>query len=289
VLGGTCPAGRRYSFPEGAMPIPNADAQALIDSVRWYHEFDFGNGLRAAPPPGREANAHRRVWRFIHEHLDAIDFRGKSVLDVGAWDGYWSFDAEKRGAASVLAADDLSQNHSSGRGIFIAHELLGSSVEVRQDVSAYALGSLGRRFDVVLCLGVVYHLFDPFHALAQLRHCCHANTLVVIETEVSLGLRGPALLFEPQCGTRKLFPSVPALENLAKAAYLEVGARHYLDHPFGLRCLARRVLRGIRGGTRGLFVCKPFVGANNFHFYPPPFGLHIYDPRFVTGARRQVA
>jgi len=87
--------------------------QAEIDSVAWYHEFDFGNGhtARSRTP---DVAAHRRLWNFIEEGLSRIDFRGKTVLDIGCWDGYWSFYAERHGAASVLATDDLSQNWSTG-------------------------------------------------------------------------------------------------------------------------------------------------------------------------------
>ena len=143
--------------------------QAMIDEVAWYHEFDFGNGLKTRPT--LEIDFHRKVWKFIESQLDAIDFKGKTVLDIGCWDGYWSFYAEKRGASEVLASDDVTQNWAGGNGLRLAKQLLGSKVEVNQRLPVYDLASLGRRFDIVLCLGVYYHLIDPFYALAQIRHC----------------------------------------------------------------------------------------------------------------------
>src|SRR2546427_7379454 len=145
--------------PQGAS-VPNAVMSKLqeeIDAVIWYHEFDFGNGLvaRSNTP---DVAYHRRSWRFIERQLAAVDFHGKSVLDIGCWDGYWSFYAERRGAASVLASDDVTQNWADGRGLPLARELLGSNVEIRQDVSIYDLSSLNRQFDIILCLGVFYHL-----------------------------------------------------------------------------------------------------------------------------------
>ena len=119
-----------------------AAKQAELDGVTWYHEFDFGNGLRTRTH-SPHIEDHRRIWRFIESHLSEIDFRGKSVLDIGSWDGYWSFFAEKRGARSVLASDDLGQNWSQGRGIHLAKELLGSSVQINQNLSVYNLASLG--------------------------------------------------------------------------------------------------------------------------------------------------
>src|SRR5262249_13113386 len=100
----------------------NADLQKRIDAIAWYHEFDFGQGLKAqwGTP---DVEWHRCNWRFVERQLEAVDFCGRSVLDVGCWDGYWSFFAEKRGAASVLAADDFSQNWASADGVHLAKEL----------------------------------------------------------------------------------------------------------------------------------------------------------------------
>src|SRR6478672_591627 len=157
-----------------------SDIQRRIDSIHWYHEFDFGNGLRAEVKTP-DAHSHRALWHFIEKELNKIDFTNKTVLDVGCWDGYWSFYAERRGAARVWATDDASQNWSGDAGLHLAKELLGSQrVEINPNLSVYDLSSyLGQRFDVVLCLGVYYHLFDPFYAFAQLRHCSHENSLVV--------------------------------------------------------------------------------------------------------------
>jgi tRNA (mo5U34)-methyltransferase len=50
------------------------------------------------------------MWKHIEQELAAVDFRGKSVLDIGCWDGYWSFYAGKKGAQAALASDDVSQS-----------------------------------------------------------------------------------------------------------------------------------------------------------------------------------
>src|SRR6476659_1060411 len=141
-----------------------SDIQRRIDSIHWYHEFDFGNGLRAEVKTP-DAHSHRALWHFIEKELNKIDFTNKSVLDIGCWDGYWSFYAERRGAKSVLATDDWSQNwkHWTGPpGIHVAKELLGSKVEIDLTRSVYDLAGLNRKFDVILFLGVYYHLHAPF-------------------------------------------------------------------------------------------------------------------------------
>src|SRR5262245_385240 len=144
--------------------MDRAAAQRMIDNISWYHEIDFGNGL-VTSPDSAQLDDHRAIWRFIEQELDKVDFVGKSVLEIGCWDGYWSFYAERRGAKFVLATDDQTQNWAGrNSGLNVAKSLLGSAIETKQDVSVYELAKLGRTFDIVLCLGVYYHLVDPIHA-----------------------------------------------------------------------------------------------------------------------------
>src|SRR5438270_1431121 len=150
-----------------------SELQRRIDEIRWYHEFSFPNGLRASPRTP-DLTPHRGLWRFIEGQLDRLDFQDKTVLDIGCWDGYWSFYAERRGARLVLATDDKSQNWAGRAGLMLARELLDSKVEPHLDVSIYDLSRFGQ-FDIILCLGLWYQLVDPFDAIAQVRHRCHRD------------------------------------------------------------------------------------------------------------------
>jgi tRNA (mo5U34)-methyltransferase len=126
--------------------MDKADVQNRIDRIQWYHEFDFGDGLRAeATTP--DAPSHRKLWKFIQTELDKISLDNKRVLDVGCWDGYWSFYAERRGAAQVWATDDASQNWAGDAGLRLASELLGSKrVHINTRLSVYDLSTfLGQR------------------------------------------------------------------------------------------------------------------------------------------------
>src|SRR5262245_20890100 len=124
------------TFSLRAANMDVAAAQKRIDAITWYHEFDFGSGLKSRP---KRPGLHRGIWNFIEGQLAEVDFRGKTVLDIGCWDGYWSFYAERRGAASVLATDDRTQNWSKNEGIHVAKDLMGSKVEINQDMSVYEL------------------------------------------------------------------------------------------------------------------------------------------------------
>jgi tRNA (mo5U34)-methyltransferase len=277
--------------------------QDQIDAISWYHEFDFGQGLKATSAAS-DVEAHRRIWDFIAQQLDQVDFRGKSVLDIGCWDGYWSFEAERRGARSVLASDDFTQNWANASGILLARELLNSKVEVNLEQSVYDLASLGRTFDIILFLGVFYHLVDPFYALAQIRQCCHPGTIVLIEGAEVVGLPPRATLFDLDRPTAKWLPTPSGLEHLLQATYHEVQSRHTLtlaqgfSERLGLRWCMRFLRRALTGArekmglltetflfSRRVFLtCTPFEGINAGHFYRPPFGLHRFDPRFSEGA-----
>lgn len=108
---------------------------------------------------------------------------GRSVLDVGAWDGFYSFEAERRGAARVLATDHFcwsGEGWGTKQGFYYAHARLGSRVESIDidlpDLDPSALGT----FDIVLVLGVLYHLRDPYAGLATAAAMTH--DLLIVET-----------------------------------------------------------------------------------------------------------
>ena len=93
--------------------------------------------------------------------LDADRFAGRSVLDVGAFDGFYSFLAEARGARRVVAVDNeqyvdwvrarFGLTVEGGVGFRAIAGLVGSRVEYRR-MDALDVHQLGERFDVVLCL-----------------------------------------------------------------------------------------------------------------------------------------
>ena len=164
-----------------------------VAQIRWHHSIDLGSGVII---PGQD-NSARKLARL---KLPA-SLAGKTVLDVGAWDGYFSFDAERRGAKRVLATDSYSWNgsHDWGdkRGFLLARTALASKVEDCDidvlDLSPDRIGT----FDVVLFLGVLYHMKHPLLALERVASVCH--DMVVLETVVDmLFCRRPAMAFYPQ-------------------------------------------------------------------------------------------
>lgn len=267
--------------------------QKEIDAITWYHEFDFGNGLRAVTTS--QADDHRRIWTFIESELDKIDFSGKSVLEIGCWDGFWSFYAERRGAKSVLATDDVTQNWASGAGVRLAKKLLDSKVEINQAVSIYEASKLNQTFDIIICLGVYYHLVDPFAGFAEVRHLMHENSIAVFEGDATLELRPDTYYWDMSDSAKSCFvPTQWGLNHMLKTAYLDVVSQSWMRPPPGVKINVDPAhLVGYMGNLdpsdfaplkhreRILTVTKPFRGENPLHPYKPPFNLARFDTRWT--------
>src|SRR3954447_3234669 len=150
--------------------------------IRWFHTIDLGGGVVT---DGEDESPRKLGW------LHLPDLRGKTVLDVGAWDGFFSFAAERAGASRVVAVDPECWNPpawgergwGTRQGFDFARAALGSGVEPVDLPSLDELGSLGT-FDVVLFLGVLYHLPDPLPLLERVSNA--ARELLVLETHADL-------------------------------------------------------------------------------------------------------
>jgi tRNA (mo5U34)-methyltransferase len=204
------------------VPTSQTETQERVDSVpTWFHSIDVGHGIVTQ---GRKS---AEVLRAELASLRIPDVKGKTVLDIGAFDGFYSFEAERRGATTVTALDhyvwsmDLEAHYRhwresrergevprayqempywkpselpGKRGFDVAHELLGSKVHaVVADFMETDLEALGT-FDVVLFLGVLYHLQNPLEALKRL--AAVTGEVAVIETQAMAvpGLEGRALV-----------------------------------------------------------------------------------------------
>ncbi len=184
------------------------ELRALAESVPyWWHSIDLGG---VATKGVRSAKSLKRQLRSLR----LPDLHGKSVLDIGTYDGYFAFEAERAGARRVVALDhwvwslDLPahiayweqckkrdvvpdrydetphwrpQELPGKRAYDVAHAALGSRVETCvADFMKMDLSVLGT-FDVVLYLGVLYHMMNPLEALSRVASV--TDGLAVIETE----------------------------------------------------------------------------------------------------------
>lgn len=183
--------------------------QKTLEEIRWFHSIDLGDG-RVTPGVKTAAQLSNEALALNVPS----DLSGLSVLDIGAWDGYFSFEAERRGATSIVSLDHyvwstdqraFEQYHNTttaagetplppdeapgvwdpvnlpGRAgfDFARHQLGSIATPVVGDFMTMDLDALGS-FDVVFFLGVLYHLKDPFLALRRLRQVTKGTA--VIET-----------------------------------------------------------------------------------------------------------
>jgi tRNA (mo5U34)-methyltransferase len=185
--------------------------EAVAAVEHWFHSIDFGDGvvtegLKSSPVMADELAG-----------LSLPPLAGRTVLDIGAWDGFYSFEAERRGARRVVALDHfawsirfdhldsyIAERAAQGKapepfdevphlwdraglpgkqGFDVAREVFASNVEaVVADFMTTDLDELGT-FDVVLYLGVLYHMRHPLLALERVRRV--TGDLAVIESQAN--------------------------------------------------------------------------------------------------------
>lgn len=140
----------------------------------WFHNIDLG-GVKTAP--NHFLGDYPAVkWRRFADALPA-DLSGRSVLDIGCNAGFYSIEMKRRGAARVLGIDSAEVYLDQAR---FAAEICGVDIEFR-NLSVYDLAALGERFDLVLFMGVFYHLRHPLLAL-DLVHEHVAKDLLVFQS-----------------------------------------------------------------------------------------------------------
>lgn len=172
------------------------DKKALrqqVRSLRWFHQIDFGNGI--VSPGWIRQSKIRRMSRLIFDR----PIQGKTVLDIGCWDGAYSIEAARRGAARVLATDHFAWAPGSWgdrRCFELARAALAPQIEALDadlpDLTPDRIGT----FDVVLFCGVLYHLRHPFLALEQVAQL--AKEVLVVESRIIAPLsRRPFMRFYP--------------------------------------------------------------------------------------------
>jgi tRNA (mo5U34)-methyltransferase len=170
-----------------------------VEEIRqhfWFHSIDLGRGVVT---PGLKTLSTMVVE--FGQTFDTLDLRGASVLDVGAWNGGFSAEAKRRGASRVAALDHYAWNFPRFRGretFDLVNRTLGLGLEafdIDLDAPQLSLAHLGQ-FDVVLFLGVFYHLRDPLHALREV--AALAAKVLVVETHIEEGTDPrPSMIFYP--------------------------------------------------------------------------------------------
>src|SRR4051812_9721685 len=153
------------------------EIRARVEALgEWFHNIDL-RGVKTAPRHFLGDYPRIKWTRF--EHAIPQDLTGKTVLDVGCNAGFYGLEMKRRGAARVVGIDSDEGYLSQAR---FAAEIRGVELEL-YNLSVYDVAQLGERFDVVLFMGVLYHLRHPLLALDLLYE--HAvSDLLVFQTMI---------------------------------------------------------------------------------------------------------
>lgn len=213
-----------------------------VAGYHWHHSIDLGQGVVT---PGTKSTAvladeARRIF-------DPVDLAGRSVIDIGAWNGFFSFEAKRRGAARVLATDSFVWTFPGIRGreaFDLARNALNLNIEA-QLVDVMDLTPEIGQFDATLFLGVFYHLADPIEGLK--RAASVTKDLLIVETHMdAIESPRPAMIFYPgtELGgdeTNWWGPNIACMAGLLRMVGFPV--IYFQQHPHEL---GRGVFHGFR-------------------------------------------
>jgi tRNA (mo5U34)-methyltransferase len=136
----------------------------------WWHQIEVAPGICT---PGKDITQARVEGMHLPKNME-----GKRVLDIGAYEGFFTFECERRGG-DITAMDVIGPSQS---GFSVAHELIRSTARhVQQSVYNLHPEKIGQ-FDIVLFLGVFYHLRHPLLALDRIYSVC--KDLLILESQI---------------------------------------------------------------------------------------------------------
>ena len=159
------------------------------DKKNWYHSINFGNNIVSQ---GQLTPATQQ--QFLNA-VNLPSLQRKTVLDIGAWDGFYSFEAERRGA-QVTALDSWCWNgkgRGDKKGFNLAHKWFKSDIKTIELEVIDICPEKTNRHDIVFFFGVLYHMRHPLEKAASV-----ANELIIVETAIDLKtIPKPAAAFYP--------------------------------------------------------------------------------------------
>lgn len=235
--------------------VEDVKRRLTTDFTYWYHRIDLGHGIVT---PGFD---YSPLWDNIRKVRGAVDYSGKTVLDIASFDGLFAFEAEALGAKTVIATDCL---YRSFRNFLFCKEVLGSECVPYYNVSPYNLTDrldvflqenyddeqpYDRMFDIVQHLGLLYHLRDPFWSLSQARSCLKTGGTLVIESNVIADSNESFMLYNGIPNTYRVsenysvwwVPTINCLKEMLTASLFEPIEDSISVVEFTLPLLGRRV------------------------------------------------
>lgn len=170
----------------------HAELHARVHALPWFHSIDLGNGI-VTPGDAPLDDLKKQADAFFPASL-----AGKAVLDIGCYNGFFSFDAMRRGADRVVALDHFIWQHwpKSREAFELARSVKAPLVEpIHLDLWDLTSLKIGY-FDYVLFAGVFYHLRHPWLALEKI--AALTRETIVVETHMDAAdIDKPAMILYP--------------------------------------------------------------------------------------------
>jgi 2-polyprenyl-3-methyl-5-hydroxy-6-metoxy-1,4-benzoquinol methylase len=215
--------------------------------LRWWHSYKINESITTPGLKNYSIEDEVHQWR-----LDDIDFKDKSVLDIGALDGGFSFYSERRGASRVVPTDKYYDNfehppdhvyYKMKDKVNFVREALDSKCEEPRAIDVYDLdsSSLGK-FDIVMFFGVFYHLKHPYLALEKIRSVCNDKALLLTETLYNDGDSEELKYFKEKMDSDKYkatcAPTINCLKLMLDFSGFSVDALHESKHSNRYFCVS---------------------------------------------------
>jgi len=211
----------------------------------WYHKMELAPGLVT---PGFNLEP---IWDQTRRVRARLDYKGKAVLDIATFDGMFAFEAERLGAARVIATDCL---YKSFENFLFCREVFSSAICPYYNVSPYNLADRldvyfkeryddvddDRLFDVVQHLGLLYHLRDPLRSLMQARSVLKPGGALLLETDFLMDREESIMLFNGLPTAARVrdnysvwwAPTKTCLIEMLQASLFEVDHKSYSEFFF---------------------------------------------------------
>jgi tRNA (mo5U34)-methyltransferase len=168
----------KYCAMKSARRLESSERESVQQKIEelgpWFHNFQIAEEVWTNPEGGPGPQYPDSRWKVIEPLLP--DLTGKTVLDVGCSSGFFSLKLKELGASFVLGVDDGEQPKAIKQARFAA-ETLGLEIDFKT-LSVYRIAELQSQFDLVLFMGVLYHLRHPLLALEALRTVCRGTLIL---------------------------------------------------------------------------------------------------------------
>lgn len=204
----------------------------VAELAPWFQNLNLG-GVQTAPEHFLGNYPQIKWERFSHVLPESME--GWSVLDIGCNAGFYALEMKRRGASRVVGLDTDERYLAQAR---LAAEVTGLELELRQ-LSVYDVQQLGERFDLVLFMGVLYHLRHPLLALDLVRR--HACCDLMVFQSMQRGC-GDGFLPEPDYDfwNQRIFedPDFPRM-HFVEASYAEDPTNWWIPNASCVQALLR--------------------------------------------------